>query len=82
MPKSVTDTRFQFWEEMETLLPEAEQTIRQISDEIREMAMGIFHEDPDQKVKYDDFQTIFLPDLRSAVPSAVWKNNAEEGEKS
>ena len=82
MPKSVTDTRFQFWEEMETLLPEAEQTIRRISDEIREMAMGIFHEDPDQKVKYDDFQTIFLPDLRSAVPSAVWKNNAEEGEKS
>lgn len=82
MPKSVTDTRFQFWEEMETLLPEAEQTIRRISDEIREMAMGIFHEDPDQKVKYDDFQTIFLPDLRSAVPSAVWKNNAEEGGKS
>ena len=81
MPRSVTDTRFQFWEGMEALLPEAEQTIRRISDEIREMAKGIFHENPEQKVEYDDFLAIFLPDLRSAVPSAVWKNNTEEAEK-
>lgn len=81
MPRSVTDTRFQFWEGMEALLPEAEQTIRRISDEIREMAKGIFHENPEQKVEYDDFLAIFLPDLRSAVPSAVWKNNTEETEK-
>lgn len=78
MPKSVTDTRFQFWEELDALLPEAEALVERIAAELREMADGIFHEDPEKRVKYDLFEPLFLPDLRSAVPSAVWKTEQEE----
>ena len=73
MPKSVTETDFQFWEGLDSLLPQAENLIARISRELRRIAQGVFREDPDKPVKYDDFQSLLLPDLRSAVPSAVWE---------
>ena len=60
------------------LLPAAEELVERIAAELREMADGIFHEDPEKRVKYDLFEPLFLPDLRSAVPSAVWKTEQEE----
>lgn len=78
MPKSVTDTKYQFWEGLDMLLPAAEELVERIAAELREMTDGIFHEDPEKRVKYDLFEPFFLPDLRSAVPSAVWKTEQEE----
>lgn len=60
------------------LLPAAEELVERIAAELREMTDGIFHEDPEKRVKYDLFEPFFLPDLRSAVPSAVWKTEQEE----
>lgn len=77
MPKSVTNTEFQFWEGLDSLLPPAEELVGRISAELRDMARGIFHEDPERRVKYDNFESIFLPDLRTAVPLAVWKTETE-----
>jgi len=80
MPKNVTETGYVFWDGLDALLPGAHQLVRRIFDEIGEMRKGVFHENPDRKVKFDAFEFCLLPDLRSAVPSATWieKEDAHE----
>ena len=72
MPKSVTETSILIWEDMDSLLPRAEELVREIIAGIREMKNGVFHEDPMKKVPYDVFKPYLLPDLKSAVPTAQW----------
>ncbi len=75
MPKKVTDTQFQIWDELELHLSKAESEVVRIASEIRGFTEGVFRENPEEKHKYDNFKQIFLPDLRTAVPSANWGGN-------
>lgn len=72
MPKSVTETAILLWENMDSLLPQAEELVREIIDGIREMKNGLFREDPEKKIPFDKFKPYLLPDLKSAVPTAQW----------
>ena len=72
MPKNVTETAIRIWENMDALLPQAEELVREIISEIRQMKHGIFYEDPGKKIPFDTFQPYLLPDLKSAVPTAQW----------
>lgn len=68
LPKNVSDTGIKIWKEMDELLPQAKTTLAGVIYEIREnMARGIFLEDPEKKIRYDSFGTLFLPDAASAV---------------
>ena len=77
MPASVIETRIAGWDSLDEYLPLAEETLERISAEMRGFAQGIFREDPDANVPYDNFASFFLPDLRTAVPSATWNPNKE-----
>lgn len=72
MPKSVTETQIIMWEEMDGIMHQAEDLVREIIAGIREMKNGIFREDPDKRILYDRFEPYLLPDLGSAVPTAQW----------
>ena len=77
MPASVMETKILEWHDLDRHLPLAEETLVRISAEMRDFAQGVFREDPDAKIPYDDFSSVFLPDLRTAVPSATWNTNKE-----
>lgn len=77
MPASVIETKIAGWDNLDEYLPLAEETLERISAEMRGFAQGIFREDPDASVPYDNFASFFLPDLRTAVPSATWNPNKE-----
>ncbi|MBR2364884.1 MAG: PD-(D/E)XK nuclease family protein [Lentisphaeria bacterium] len=66
LPKAVTSTDIIIWEDMDTILGQAEEKVWQIAGELNEMKEKLFRGDPDKKIKYDDYADLFRK-----MPSSV-----------
>ena len=59
LPKAVSATKIIIWEDMDSILEDAENTVQETIRDLQLMKKKIFRGDPDSKVKYDDFKDLF-----------------------
>ncbi|MBO4303413.1 MAG: hypothetical protein J6A21_02390, partial [Lentisphaeria bacterium] len=74
LPRAVSETQISIWDDMDTILEAAEGKVREVAAGLRMMREGVFPEDPDKKVQYDDFSVLFRP-----KPSQVLRGISFQG---
>lgn len=76
LPKNVSDTGYRMWETLDPLLENAKDTVRSVLKAVEDLRNGILTENPEKKVKYDDFAALLKPDPAAALTGVRWKDPA------